>query len=167
MRQAGAWFFLTLIVLSWLGSCRLCLDVTYQVRLLHRMNAREAAIAHQLEEQLRQDYVVRVVGHGGENLRGVVYSVDFLFSVGGVHYMLVDRNRVTSVEKIATPAESNRNEDANYVLLKDYFQTYIINNPILYCSAPAVERDLNDFRSRAYFAPARSLPKPPPDPRIG
>lgn len=167
MRQARAWFLLSLIVLSWLGSCGLCLDVTYKLRLLYRMDAREAAIAHRLEEQLRQDFLVKVVHPDGSNLRGFVYSGDFLFSEGSggdtVHYMLVDKNRASSVEKVAKPVDNGRDQTKHTVLLKDFFQVYIINETVLCYSAPAATKEPASFCSSAYRSPARSLPEPPPN----
>ena len=168
MRQAAAFFLFLLILLSWLGSCRLCYEETYRIRLTCRMNARESAIAQQLHDHLRQNYLVRAISPGSEGLRGHIYSGDFIFSGefqgDTVYYLLVDENRTRSSERIARlPGAPAGERDVHVIWLKTFFKDYLFNTGTL-PMLPSGQRPAPVMALfNSYFPPAIPVAEPPPN----
>jgi hypothetical protein len=130
MREAGAIFLCGLILLNWIAGCWFCFETTLRVELLLKMDARESAIAQQIERQLREGFLVWRLEKGSAGLRGDVYSGAFLFADGegadADRYLLVDESRtLTFAQQRMRACPFEQEEDPRAIALQKFFKEYL------------------------------------------
>lgn len=166
-RRLKAWILNLLILSNWAGGCWCCLEVTYQVRTLHRMNEQEVSIASDLSRQFGIISQVKVSETRQSYLAGV-YNSSFLFSqqTAGdtVFYQLVTSGKSETCDTMIIPPMGPGNEKDPYsVRLHNFFKDFI------FWELPVRSFGVAPSRSGLFFVsvPCQPLPAdilhPPPD----
>lgn len=131
------------------------------------MNAREAAIAHQMEERLRGDYLVREIQRSGDDLRGAFYSGDFVFSEqlegDTVFFLMVDEGKAVRYQPEYQNRHDSSEEEPALIALNDLFQQYLFPTTLLPTGISQQMPGCLYTSTEAYYSAPLTTPEPPPD----
>ncbi len=167
MRSFAAIAILCLLLSGWIGSFQRCGEATHQLRLLHRMNARDAAVARQLEERLAGNRLIKVVDEGDVERRGHFYSNEALFSLDlegdTVRFFVIHESKTLDYEAEYEAAPPAAGDELPLVNLNDFFKHYLFPETGLLPGPDQPAASHLFPGSTGYCAPFLSIPQPPPD----
>jgi hypothetical protein len=167
MRIAAAYGLLFVILSGWIGSYWRCGEATYRLRLLHRMNAHEAAVSQQLEQWLTGFKLVKVVDSADFPVRGYFYSGDAVFSMemegDTVHFFLVDEAKAINYEPEYQRPDHASDNNPPLINLNDFFKYYLLPKTTLSAFVPKQISERLYASTVMYCSPFIAVPEPPPD----
>jgi len=167
MRSFAAIAIVCLLLSAWIGGFRRCGEATHQLRLLHRMNARDAAVARQLEERLAGNRLIKVVDEAHVERRGHFYSNDALFSLDvegeTVHFFVIHESKTLDYETEYEAAPPASRDERPLVNLNDFFKHYLFPAAGLPSGSDQSAVCHSFVGTTGYCAPFLSVPQPPPD----
>jgi len=169
MRSFAAIAIVCLLLSAWIGGFRRCGEATHQLRLLHRMNARDAAVARQLEERLAGNRLIKVVDEAHVERRGHFYSNDALFSLDvegeTVHFFVIHESKTLDYETEYEAAPPASRDERPLVNLNDFFKIYFYH-PSIFSALMNASCGMSILpKERTLVLPAATLT--PPRPRGG
>ncbi len=168
MRIFAAYGLLCLFLAGWAGGYWRCSEATYTLRLQHRMNAREAAVAQHLAEQLSEGQLVKMTTAADAPIRGHFYSNQGFYSLemGGdtLHFFLLDESKALDYEAGYEKPQNSSGEETPIVHLNDFFKDYLYPELTISLSYSPELPALGKVAAEMYSSPFQNVPEPPPDP---
>lgn len=167
MRSFTAVAIVCLLLSAWIGGFRRCGEATHHLRLLHRMNARDAAVARQLEERLAGNRLIKVADEADAERRGHFYSNEALFSLDlegdTVRFFVIHESKTLDYETEYEAAPPATGDDLPLVNLNDFFKHYLFPETGLPAGPDQLVASHLFTGMTGYCAPFLSVPQPPPD----
>lgn len=167
MRLIAAYGLLCLFLAGWAGGYWRCSEATYTLRLQHRMDAREAAIAQHLAEQLSGKQLVKMTSIADAAVRGHFYSNEGFYSLemegDTVHFFLLDETKALDYEAEYQSPHATSDGETPIVHLNDFFKDYLFPALNLAVGVSPESPDHSFAAAGFYCAPTLNAPEPPPD----